>query len=230
MSIYWLNAWYLKSQAKSVVSRIDKSYKLLGYEYFSSVSIFFGSLVHTVLWITIDSASFLRYFQETTDYGWILLLREIVFAKSKAHVKGYRETLHRESLPFIAEIKDKKTMFRQDDAPFHTATAAKTWFQNFEAELLPWTISRPDLKPIDNLWGTLAREVYDQEKPHTGNIVELKTGIESAWADIQNEASNEWDRRNKKWRKIYRILTGNVTKLTEFIFFSHRKTQFQAKI
>lgn len=194
------------------------------------MSIFFGSLVHTMPWITIDSALLLLYFQETTDYAWILLLREIVFAKSKVYVKGYQETLHSELLPFIAEIEDKKTVFRQDDAPFHTATAGKTWFQNFEAELPPWTISRPDLKPIENLWGTLAREVYDQEKPHTENIVELKTGIESAWADIQNGALNDWDRRNKKWKKIYRILTDNVTKLAEFIFFSHRKTQFQAKI
>lgn len=47
------------------------------------------------------------------------------------------------------------------------------------------------MKPIENLWDPLTREVYDQEKPHTGNIVELKTGIESAWADIQNEALNE---------------------------------------
>lgn len=70
-------------------------------------------------WITIDSALLLLYFQETTDYAWILLLREIVFAKSKVYVKGYQETLHSELLPFIAEIEDKKTMFRQDDAPFH---------------------------------------------------------------------------------------------------------------
>lgn len=181
------------------------------------MSIFFGSPgAHAVLWIIIDSALFLRYFQETSDYNWILLLREVVFAKSKVYVKGNQETLH------------NWNRRREDDAPFHTAV--KTWFQNFESELLPWATSRPDSKPIENLWDTLTREVYDQEKPHTGNIVELKTGIESAWADIQNEALDEWDRRNKKWRKIYRISTDNVTKLTEFMFFSHGRTQFQGKI
>lgn len=75
------------------------------------MSIFFGSPgAHTVLWIIIDSALFLRYFQKTSDYNWILLLREIVFAKSKVYVKGNQETLHSELSPFTTETEDEKTM------------------------------------------------------------------------------------------------------------------------
>lgn len=82
------------------------------------MSIFFGSLgAHTVLRITIDSALFLRYFQETRDYDWILLLREIVFAKSKVYVKGYQETLHSELSPFTTETEDEKTMLLSIQPP-----------------------------------------------------------------------------------------------------------------
>ena len=43
---------------------------------------------------------------------------------------------------------------------------------DFKIELLPWPASNPDLNSIANLWGILARKLYDQEKPRIENIVE----------------------------------------------------------
>ncbi|KAK2579788.1 hypothetical protein KPH14_012181 [Odynerus spinipes] len=87
--------------------------------------------------------------------------------------------------------KNDKTIFQQDNAPIHTASSTKKWFQEFGIELLPWPALSPDLNPIENLWGILARKVYDQKKPPIESIAELKKRIQSSWADIPNEILNK---------------------------------------
>ena len=56
--------------------------------------------------------------------------------------------------------------------------------QNFD--LFDWPALSPDLNPIENLWGILARSVY--EKGLQFNSVEdLKTAISDAWIKIGSE-------------------------------------------
>ncbi|MGR0261074.1 hypothetical protein ACUWC4_34945, partial [Klebsiella pneumoniae] len=42
----------------------------------------------------------------------------------------------------------------------------------------------PDLNPIENLWGIMARDVDDIQKPEIQNIKELKERITQAWENI----------------------------------------------
>jgi hypothetical protein len=49
--------------------------------------------------------------------------------------------------------------------------------------VIPWPSLSPDLNPIENLWGLLARKVYANGRQfHT--IAELKTAITQSWAEI----------------------------------------------
>lgn len=116
---------------------------------------------------------------------------EIAFIEGRINAMDYQEMLHDNLLPFITLTEDDKVIFQQDNAPIHTAASTKKWFEDFGIELLPWPALSPDLNPIENLWGILARRVYDQGKPPINNIAELRRRIESAWADIPDEILNK---------------------------------------
>lgn len=64
---------------------------------------------------------------------------------------GQEETLHGELSSFVAEIKDKRMIFQQDNA----SIATKKYFSNFEMELLPASSPHPNTI----LWPILARKV-----------------------------------------------------------------------
>lgn len=106
------------------------------------------------------------------------MLSEIIFAKGK--LIGYQDImiLHDELLPFMVGIEDRK-LFNYSRRKLSIQSATKKWLYNFGIELLPWSASSPDLNPIKNLWGTLARKVCDQQKSSIENIVEFKKGNET---------------------------------------------------
>lgn len=107
------------------------------------------------------------------------MLSEIIFAKGK--LIGYQDImiLHDELLPFMVGIEDRKLFNYSYRKPLSIQSATKKWFYNFEIELLPWSASSPDLNPIKNLWGILARKVCDQQKSSIENVVEFKKGNET---------------------------------------------------
>ncbi|CAK9818949.1 Transposable element Tc3 transposase [Anthophora quadrimaculata] len=117
-------------------------------------------------------------------------ISELSFISGRLNATDYQNMLHNHLLPFITIINDNKVIFQQDNAPIHTASSTKKWFEEFGIKLLPWPAISPDLNPIENLWSILARKVYDQEKPQIQNVRELKNRIESAWADIPNDTLN----------------------------------------
>lgn len=78
--------------------------------------------------------------------------------------------LHGELLNFRNwSRKNKKPSFQQDNVFIRIAVSAEKWFV-FGIELLSWSASSADLKPIENLWGIVAIKVDDQEKPTIENI------------------------------------------------------------
>lgn len=105
---------------------------------------------------------------------------EIVFIKGKINAARYQQLLHDHLLPFITLTENSKIIFQQNNAPIHTASSSKKWFQDVGIKLLPWLALSPDLNPIKNFWGILAKKVYDQEKPPINNVAQLKERIESA--------------------------------------------------
>lgn len=48
---------------------------------------------------------------------------------------------------------------------------------------MEWPSCSPDLNPIENLWGDLARRVYANHRQFK-NVAELKKAITQAWSEV----------------------------------------------
>ena len=49
--------------------------------------------------------------------------------------------------------------------------------------MLGWPARSPDLNPIENLWGVLARAVYAESRQFS-NVEQLKEAIQHEWSKI----------------------------------------------
>ena len=72
----------------------------------------------------------------------------------------------------------------QDNAPIHKSKSSIRWFNHREIDLLTWPPQSPDLNLIENVWGILARMVYEGGCQFYSKA-ELKKAILSAWNRIE---------------------------------------------
>jgi transposase len=108
---------------------------------------------------------------------------DIVFIDKRMNANDYRNLLEDHLDNIKKTIGPKDLIFQQDNAPIHRAKANNKWFKAKKVELLEWPALSPDLNPLENVWGILARHVYGKGKQYESKE-ELKKAIKIEWAKI----------------------------------------------
>uniref|UniRef100_A0A672Z0X9 Tc1-like transposase DDE domain-containing protein n=1 Tax=Sphaeramia orbicularis TaxID=375764 RepID=A0A672Z0X9_9TELE len=74
-------------------------------------------------------------------------------------------------------------VFQQDNAAVHNARLTKDFFRENNITLLDHPACSPDLNPIENIWGWMAREVY--KNGHQFQTVDaLCEAIFTTWSNV----------------------------------------------
>ena len=92
---------------------------------------------------------------------------------TKLNLVAYLQILEANLPSFAAKHFSGDYFFQQDNAPAHSAGVTKAWFAENSIAVLKWPAKLPDLSPIENLWGLMAREVYENGQRQFNNVEEL---------------------------------------------------------
>jgi len=113
---------------------------------------------------------------------------KLVFLEGKQNSAKYVETLQQSLFPFLQEMRDKygiqEPIFQQDGASIHTSRATKAFIEDANIKTMPWPAKSPDLNVIENVWGVLARSVYENGRQF-GSRAELVDQIQISWNQIK---------------------------------------------
>ncbi|GBM85415.1 Transposable element Tc3 transposase [Araneus ventricosus] len=104
----------------------------------------------------------------------------VAFVSGKMNSQANQSVLPSHLLSNAEFLAGDNWKYQQDNAPIHSSNSTKNWFQVNNVETLKWPAKSPDLNPIENLWGDLARRVYANGRHFTPSI-ELKSTIEDEW-------------------------------------------------
>ena len=74
----------------------------------------------------------------------------------------------------------------QDNAPSHRSKSTAAWLIANEVETFAWPPYSPDLNPIENLWGWLARKIYANGRQFD-SLDDLKQEIVLQWSLIPSD-------------------------------------------
>ena len=98
----------------------------------------------------------------------------------------YTQVLEKSLEPFLANNHPDGSIFQQDNAAINTAKLTSKWFADRNIEVLSWPAKSPDLNPIENLWGILARRVYSNGRTFEDKE-SLWSTVEDCWRSIMQE-------------------------------------------
>ena len=72
-------------------------------------------------------------------------------------------------------------VYQQDNAPIHKLAHTMQWLGAHNIPCLKWPSKSPNLNPIENLWGILVRDVYDNGRRQFLTKDHLRLEIVTAW-------------------------------------------------
>lgn len=110
----------------------------------------------------------------------------LAWISTRMNSESYVEMLEISLIEHGENLMGPDLVFQQDNAAIHNSRTTKEWFLSKNIEVLNWPSRSPDLNPIENLWGILARKVYANGKQYD-NVNSLKDAIRTEWSAISME-------------------------------------------
>lgn len=110
----------------------------------------------------------------------------LCFVNHRLNSARYIEILEDYLLPSSERIAGRDFIFQQDNAPCHSSKLTNTWLKQQKLKVFKWPAYSPDLNPIENLWGVLARKVYANGRQFN-DIQSLREAIVDSWDQIELE-------------------------------------------
>ena len=101
----------------------------------------------------------------------------------RMNAANYIQMLEAALLPVGETLGGPGWIFQQDNASIHKAKVTMTFFADRGVRLLEWPALSPDLSPIENLWGIVARQVYAGGRQFE-TCEELADAVQSTWTKI----------------------------------------------
>lgn len=105
---------------------------------------------------------------------------------TKATSLDYQVILQNSIRRYGVKMGGRGWIFQQDNAPIHRSASTAGWFNRNHIRLMDWPARSPDLNPMENVWGYLARNVYGGGRQYN-NKRELEAAITRQWAEIPHE-------------------------------------------
>ncbi|KAF0684323.1 hypothetical protein As57867_004498, partial [Aphanomyces stellatus] len=109
----------------------------------------------------------------------------LAFLEGTQNAEKYIDTLGNYLFPFGHANYGPTFTFMQDGASIHRAKVTEEFLKGQNIDLFAHPALSPDLNPIENLWGVLARKVYGNGKQYP-NVKELIAAVKEAWSQIDH--------------------------------------------
>lgn len=135
----------------------------------------------------------------------------LVKCDGRMNSQKYIDMLDTELINFTDDRMDGDFVFQQDNAAIHVSRQSRAWFDDKEIELLDWPACSPDLNPIENLWGILARRVYANGLQYA-SINELYVAVCTAWREIPQTIIDNLI--NSMQKRVFEVIKRNGMQLS----------------
>jgi transposase len=124
-------------------------------------------------------------------WGWISLkgLGVCIVIEDRLTAVVYRDILQNAMLASVTQVFGNNFTFQHDNCPIHTAHIIRDFLEVNNVPTLNWPSRSPDMNPIENISGIMAKEINDRVLPQ--NREELVQSIANTWHQIPREYVEE---------------------------------------